>query len=317
MEEKNPFSLYDFLGYLFPGIFTILLFFIVRQSVVNPNYTLFDCLHIHVISAIIQNFTKVNWYVATVVFVVFSYITGHIIAFLSSITIEYLSCTMFDYPSFFLLGKVTNSPWVNFKNCSGVVKICCRWLVLFFMWPIGLIIFLYPSIKDYIQKPLPTYLIDGINKKTEMLYNQLRIDVDKNDEEVMKDFHRVIMHYVYLRVPGHKNKADNYIALYGFLRSICFVTMLFFDVVAFCALYTLRYICMDFNGCKVNWFILFVFTIGFLASIILYFAFMKFYRKFTLENFMALLTCDLKDVEIKDERSFTSKIKAFVFGCHH
>ena len=61
MGDKNPFSIYDFLGYLFPGIVAIFVVFIVRQSVVSPYYDLFDCLHVGNIMKMIREEINLNW----------------------------------------------------------------------------------------------------------------------------------------------------------------------------------------------------------------------------------------------------------------
>lgn len=307
MEEKNPFSLYDFLGYLFPGIFAIFLMFIVRQSIVNPNYTFFDCLHIHNIVKIVHSEAKFDWLETSIGVIVFSYIIGHIISYLSSMTIEYFSSITYDYPSFYLLNKNKNTPWKNFSNYAGTAyKPIVRYCVALVIWPISIPVLISGGLRNYVQRPLPVYLIDAIQEKTEKLYKHLNIKVDHENEEELKDFHRVIMHYVYSSVSCHQNKADNYVALYGFLRSICFVIVVFYDIIILNALYTIRYIFINFSSVSIDWFIIFTVIVGYFLSIVLFLAFTKFYRKFTLENFMTLLTCvfDEKEIE-KDSKSKT------------
>jgi len=108
---------------------------------------------------------------------------------------------------------------------------------------------------------------------------------ESNTDEI--DFHRVVMHFVYLHMPQSQRKTDNYIALYGFLRTITLISCLIFDYLLCQQIHTIFTI--GYNG-VINITAVVVLIVLFLICNILFMGFMKFYRRFTLENYMTLLT---------------------------
>lgn len=101
------------------------------------------------------------------------------------------------------------------------------------------------------------------------------------------DFHRIVMHYVYLNEPGCRMKADNYVALYGFLRSTSLILVLFTDWATFIGIRTMFF---NFSG-QLSWASFIMILSLWLVSCVSFLGFVKFYRRFTHENFMTLLTC--------------------------
>ena len=95
MEKQNPFSLYDFLGYLVPG--TVFLFgSVLLHSVATSNgWPSMAWLHSF------EMFSHASLYVP---FVFLSYLLGHVISFISAATIERFSIWTIGYPSRFLMG---------------------------------------------------------------------------------------------------------------------------------------------------------------------------------------------------------------------
>ena len=94
------------------------------------------------------------------------------------------------------------------------------------------------------------------------------------------------MHYVYMNLSKSEVKTDNYIALYGFFRSITLILCFYFDFLFAMGLYSII-----ISGEKIFDIYSFIFTVtlGFLCFIS-FMAFAKFYRRFTLENYMMLLS---------------------------
>ena len=92
------------------------------------------------------------------------------------------------------------------------------------------------------------------------------------------------MHYVYLNIPNSQRKTDNYIALYGFLRTMTLILCLFANF-----LFIKLLITIDCNA-AIDWAGIIKMATIFLFCNILFMGFVKFYRRFTLENYMALLT---------------------------
>lgn len=85
--SQNPFSLYDFLGYLVPGMFLIL--FYINLSAYDSSLGLEQFLNSQPISEL-QNYVG---------FVVASYLLGHALAILSSYSIERYALWKYGYPS--------------------------------------------------------------------------------------------------------------------------------------------------------------------------------------------------------------------------
>lgn len=101
------------------------------------------------------------------------------------------------------------------------------------------------------------------------------------------------MHYLYLNIPNSQRKTDNYVALYGFLRSISFVFCVTFFAFGIYALTT-----VDCSAAY-DTDLLIVLSLFFTLSYTSFLGFVKFYRRFTLENYMAMLTAMPEDGEKK------------------
>ena len=82
------------------------------------------------------------------------------------------------------------------------------------------------SIVKFVTRPLDRYVRNSIFTKITALSEKLNIS--RPDVNSRADYHRIIMHYVYLNIPQCQRKTDNYIAIYGFLRAITLITCLFF-----------------------------------------------------------------------------------------
>lgn len=121
--------------------------------------------------------------------------------------------------------------------------------------------------------------------KANRLIQQLGIDKLEDSKKYDEgkgndfDFHRIITHYVYENSKHHQAKMSNYVALYGFLRTLSLI----FNLLAI--YFSIRIICfLDFN--LNNGIILFTLTgISYLS----FMAFMKFYRRYTLEGLMIIV----------------------------
>lgn len=72
--------------------------------------------------------------------------------------------------------------------------------------------------------------------------------------------------------------------MYGHLRSMCFISCIFTNFIIFKALRTI-----DFNEELDIVVLLIIIALMFICNIF-FMAFIKYYRRFTLENYMAILT---------------------------
>lgn len=120
LTEKNPFSLYDFLGYAFPG--ALMLYLISKTCDILFDGLPLDELLINVdnccpISEFIFNFCSLS------LFVILSYVMGHIVSYLSSITLEKLTIWYYGFPSTFLLLPKTKRYRTRFFNGTIVENV--------------------------------------------------------------------------------------------------------------------------------------------------------------------------------------------------
>ena len=95
--NKNPFSIYDFSGYLFPGAFALI---VVKFLTYTDNPFCFYCF-MDSVRELAQSNDKL---IDTVFFILLSYILGHAIAFASTLTVEQYANWRYGYPSAFILG---------------------------------------------------------------------------------------------------------------------------------------------------------------------------------------------------------------------
>jgi len=269
---QNPFSLYDFLGYLIPGAtgIYIFLFMIAPEKVTWSSY--FD-------------YYSLDRTAVYIPLIISSYILGHIISFLSSVTVEKYSVWSLGYPSKYLLGIDPRGYWKSIKKRSESkfeisIRVVFRVVMGVFLLPISLFDsifgwflygrFLYArELDDFMKNTIISYIDNN--------FDQLS-DIDNPDETGdVKDqnFFKVIYHYCVERVKHHQNKFQNYIALYGFLRALSF-------------LFTVFFWCILIGGSFFEHIYLLSFVT--IASFVCYMGYNKFSRRFTLEVLMAFIS---------------------------
>lgn len=301
--DKNPFSIYDFMGYLFPGILALFFIQLIWDGNDNSIYNIFNITTFEEITKKVDKSINLE---TSVICVVLAYVIGHIIAYISSVSIEYFANKTFGYPSEYLMNgngqswrKMVSRYFFNLDNQDLEIHEKIRFILLQlisgrFIWRLMIGVFLFPisfmtfvlggcfGINSFITRPLDDYLINGIKDKYVKLISN--IGVNHSTDKLQYDYHRVIMHYVYYNISLCQNKTDNYISLYGFLRSICFIINGMFLFVIIKIIPTLD-INSSFDEKKI-WTLLILFTLSYISFL----AFVKFYRRFTLENYMILLT---------------------------
>lgn len=287
MEVKNPFSLYDFLGYLFPGALAVFIIYTICKVNMSSGAILpFDYVDKFVDFLRDEN-KKIDLTKVLIPFLIISYMFVHLFSYLSSLTIEYFTNRIFDYPSEYLLGnsrvkKPFKQYWGKF-TLQAIIRYPLLLILLLILAPFAIIVFPLKFVRDFVTRKLETFYTENIQQKIKALNTELKLEhVDNKD----KDFHRLVMHYVYLNIPKSQNKTNNYIALYGYLRATTLIMVLFTDWILYVGI---KSICINEDKC-VDWASVIFVLSCWMVSFISYMGFVKFYRRFTLENFMTLLT---------------------------
>ena len=292
--KQNPFSLYDFLGYVIPGALTLMIigFFnnIESLSSISQGY---QCALSFLGKTNIKG--SLSLLEETVIFIILAYIVGHIVAYVSSLTIEKFSNWVYGYPSSFLLEAVPAGHYWRVGQCTtgdcGFIwpdtkeqwlDLIWRLVIGIFLWPLSLCTILISkklNVKAFFVKPLDSNLITAITSKKKSLGNKLGIsDMESGD------YHRVIYHYEYELQEKHHIKMDNYVALYGFLRAMCLIANCVTLWVTYKFIFPTFKICAPIDGGLLK-----VWIACILLTYLFFMAFMKFYRRFTLECFMCLI----------------------------
>lgn len=267
--EQNPFSIYDFLGYLIPGIIFIFGLVFLKQI----DYCK--------VPVVLINNVKFDQYI---ILLIICYLVGHLLSYLSSVSVEFFSTWSLGYPSRYLMGYPIPGFWSNLVRQGSKNKII-------FFTKILMCVYIFPVVFSdlFIRKILKTTSILGkpLDKRSQILIEDKMVNFMINNFNIGKlpkdlddpnpiDFFRFIYHYTSEKSTVHFGKMQNYVALYGFTRTICFTTITLLWVLI------IQLILFGYQG-----FMAFYIIGMILISGILYIDFNKFYRKFTLEALMA------------------------------
>ena len=356
--NKNPFSTFDFLGYFFPGALFVGLFYLFTDGIEfdgnNNKYIPQSIIYF-------KSFLHKNFGIGLFLLVLFSYIIGHLLSYVSSITVELFYTWYYGYPTRYLLRKEGEEKIREYLLDSNLklTGMIGHFFVCMLLSPIVAGHFLFErllNMENFIGRSLDDKLIDSIRNKVKQICDIIGYKDAKSSDP---DVHRVVMHYVYEHCQMHQVKFDNYVALYGLLRSSTLVFCLSFNyqlisfilksntpkgstfecistvfgffflclliltficslltqkkskktkidkstllgmtdillmiIIVMLFLYVAIYIWMIPNYNEKNGDII-QFIGLFFITYLSYLGFAKFYRRFTLENYMALLVSDL------------------------
>jgi len=150
--KQNPFSLYDFLGYFVPGALTLFAAFGASQAWLPRNIS-------QSVSDVFQP-GKLEFYLP---FVLVSYLIGHALSFISSVTIERYSVWRVGYPSRYLLGNAFPA-FFDVAHPKGTRR-AVRVAVALFIFPIlilDLTLGVAFKLNDLFARPLENVLLDTI-----------------------------------------------------------------------------------------------------------------------------------------------------------
>lgn len=281
--ENLPFTVYDVVGYLVPGYFAIWCF-----AAFSPE---FIQLNIRVESVLNFENDLLNGGSTIVMLLIVSYALGHLIGFLSSITVEKFANHYTDYPSRYLIeayrfrGPIRDNTvvrnaardWHKFRllavHLLMVSVIIPLWVMILSGWFSALI------------KPLPQNILSQLSSKYEQITQ--RVGSLKADDNWFK----FVEYYVINNQPSALARMYNYVTIYGFLRNACFVSCCMANILLLDAFFEIK----PNSGSHMP---RFAFEIRiFLASVVMSFlsfgfllAFIKFYRRYSEEGVLAFVT---------------------------
>ncbi|EAU0276713.1 hypothetical protein AYL61_11430 [Salmonella enterica] len=284
--NQNPFSFYDFLGYLIPGGFFILLMYFCGLT--------FDLDIVVDLTELLKGQSQIFGVLNYASIVIISYIAGHFISITSAFFIEKYMNEKLGYPSQYLFNKLsddleivcTPSCCEQDEDIKRKIKYRIIKAVLLPITPWD-----YATQKLCYSQSLPFQLAnttwqiikDGYEKKFRLDNELLKVGTGLHD-----DLFRLAYHYVYEFSNQHQSKIQNYVALYGFCRNICLVFIFTFWI-SF-----LTFIFRLVEGNSISYSLISV-LLSFFFVYVFYVGFVKFYRRYTLEVLMAFAVLQRKD----------------------
>lgn len=300
--SKNPFQILDFLGYFFPGATVMIALYYYVSGIRD-----------------FISFTTDTSAIIYIVCIIIAYIIGHIVSLLSSITVEKYAVWKYGYPSEYLLYDYkpnmyfsrstiydTSSLSNGRRSFLNITKKFLKVLIWILLLPVSLLDTILSGlfgIDYFFTRKLSERQIQMIKEKCIILFKNIGISVEL-DKLFVGDNHRIVHNYYFENANKHSVRMENCIAIYDFLRAMTFVMCVVFMVVFFNALLTINFQqSIDWNLCG----LLVVLAI---LSYVLYMGFHKFFRKFTIENFMCLI-CD-KNLDFPKKKESVLYTKAGV-----
>jgi hypothetical protein len=269
--KQNPFSIYDSLGYFVPGaVFIYSALFFTFCSLHRASPSSFSTLS-----------TAATWIeylgkpALLIPFVIASYISGHLLSYLSSRSIEWYSQWTLDFPSQNLFHRIRPNLFTHEK---GALTLCLRaaWCIV----SIGPLVLLemplsFLGFRRLIAKPLDDLTVGALTPRITQFINDLVPLKKLPDKKLGEDRNhfRFLYHHVIEHAPAHGPKLQNYVALYGLTRTMSFVA----TQLAWVGFYTAHTL-----AGAISLLVAFSFV-----ALLFYAAFIKFYRRFSLETYMA------------------------------
>lgn len=269
--KQNPFSFYDFLGYLIPGaIFLYGVLLVVGH--LSPNITALDFVTTKL------SFDKAEIYIP---FVLVAYIVGHFLSFVSSITVERYSIWAHGYPSKYLLG-IQRKGYLDIDkniNLRRVIRIGV-FVVLAPISIFDLLLGAKAGMRDLYAKPLDNLLVEVLRRRIECLIDRHAqvANRESHGKAESLDFFRYAYHYAIENAPNHVQKMQNYVALYGFLRTLTLISLVLFWIVVW-------HVSVSNMSCLA---VTLSISSASLLAYLLFMGFVRFYRRFSLEALMAM-----------------------------
>ncbi|ELR65851.1 hypothetical protein C942_00938 [Photobacterium marinum] len=284
--KQNPFSFYDFLGYLIPGgVFTV-----IMSLMFTPHF--FNV--INEVSHKVEGGIFAGSSILVGLIVVF-YIIGHLISLLSSSFVEKYLTETYGWPSKYLFSNVDAilslsvrkyfvKLYTDVRNGCLTKKGMAR--KIFNHLFMGVVLFPVVAVERILNRllgirpsKLPKPLRIALLYKIDDFFNSSNIEINNkavNIGYVEGDLFRFIYHSAQENSENHIPKMANYVALYGFSRNVCFVFVLIF----WASLTHLN---------QSDWNYWYTVSFAIIASVFFY-GFEKFYHRYTLEAIMACVS---------------------------
>lgn len=306
MVNTSPqFTAYDVLGYLVPGLAFYALVdcsFAFHHQKMEPSYT-----------ALTARYMNVSWQAAVPLALV-SYFIGHLISFVSAMTLERYARWRYGHPMKFLLDDSAKFPpfLKGGEKGLGFCRTLLRLGTALALAPIvafEAVLLLSGILPNYIRS-MGKDLALVVKKALEWLRAKAGMERDPSDE-YPAEFESLAINYTLESAPSHIFTLRNYIVLYGFLRSMTLVMVLMTWTVS---LHVTTLVGMKENciGTALLCLLVCLLVGGFFCTIC-YGAYLKFWTRYNKEALMGLAAVYLKE-QTCETASLPSRRKKFKFN---
>lgn len=270
-KAPNPFSLFDFLGYFFPGAIAVYSV-VLGYGHVSQRYRAADALKEIFSLTDPQNVLP---------FILAAYVLGHFLSFVSSLTVEKYLYWQYGFPSKFLLG-LPYTPYFPKRVRASALDLF-KLLVILVLFPVFVFDQAFGRIfnmSGFYAKGLDPLTAEIVRKKTGLILRNvagIEPSTEKHGKPSEVDFFTYLYHYALEHAPHHGPKMQNYVALYGFLRTLSLLAVVYFWIAVWH---------VWFSG--LAWTLWFFTLVPIAAATFVFFlAYFKFLRRYSLEVFMA------------------------------
>ncbi|MFN4944397.1 MAG: hypothetical protein ACK5G9_11470 [Akkermansiaceae bacterium] len=295
MDTKTlQFTAYDFLGYLVPGL---AFFALVDMSIA------FHFQHMPLsYDAMCGRYSQIKWQGA-IPLALLCYYVGHMVSFLSSMTIERYARWRYGHPMRFLLEYPSVYPrFFNTGGNSGNWSKFFRFFTAIVLWPLWFwesLLLVTGILKNYIRSMGPQ-LVATVKEALAWLREKAGITIDPSPD-YPTEFESLAINFTLESAPAHVYSLRNYVVLYGFIRSM---TLLLVIAVWLLSLHVGSQFYA--NGASI-WLLVSTFILTGMAGgvfcVISYGAYLKFWTRYNREALLGLTAVYLKE---KGSHSFLS-----------
>lgn len=211
--ERLPFTVYDVIGYLVPGVFALWIGLVFFKKL--NGTAIIDSQVLNIVGQ-----TPESIYFALFIFVIAAYAVGHLMGLMSSITVEKIAVEYFGYPSRFL--TISNADECRSIIISNMLSSSFHrkrvFLAKLFCWPIWIFVRLMitTGLFTIFMKPFPEHVIDKLKNKL----NSLQLEAGPIDN---CDWWKGAEFYVINNIPHAFARMYNYLTIFGFFRNFSFI----------------------------------------------------------------------------------------------
>jgi hypothetical protein len=287
METKTPqLTAYDILGYLVPGLAMFALFDVSIAFHFQQMHMSYE--------AVCLRYSTIKWQGA-IPLVLLCYYVGHMISFLSSLTIERYARWRYRHPMNFLLDLTDTYPlfFDTGGNCPKWSKIF-RFLTAFAIWPLWFwesVLLVTGILRNYVRSMGPQ-LVATVKEALRWLREKAGITVDPSPA-YPAEFESLAINYTLESAPAHVYSLRNYIVLYGFIRSMTLVLVIATWLLSLHVGWNLYSdglsACLSFGAFMVTG------MVGGIFCLISYGAYLKFWTRYNREALLGLTAVYLKE----------------------